>query len=313
MKQFRRPLAVGVSALALVGTLSACGGASEQDQAAAATGSAALEGVDTLPERVDAIAATVPAELRDAGSLTVGTDATMAPKEFLDADGKTFRGFDVDLSHAIGEVLGLDVEFVNAGFDTLLPGVQNGRYDMVASSAAPTLEREAVVDFVSVDRSGETLLVRSQDRERIGSLDDLCGLTGAAIKGSLPVEDLTEQSAKCEAGGQAPVTVNSYPDASAVNLALSSGRADAALLDTPTSAYQADRSGGKLMTTGPIYRAGLEGVFMPKGGGLAQPVADAVNHLIQTGTYAELLEKWGLPDSAVEEAFVNPATNGKAE
>lgn len=257
------------------------------------------------------IAGKVPSAYRD--GLTVGTDATMAPKEFLDADGKTFKGLDIDLTYAIGNVLGVKMTFVNAGFDTLLPGVQNGRYDFVASSAAPTLEREKVVDFVSVDRSGESLLVRSTDKSSITDIASLCGKQAGAIKGSLQVEDLAEQSGKCTAAGKAAIDTSLFPDASAVNLALNSSRVDAAFFDTPTSAYQAKRSNGKLSVVGPIYRAGLEGVFMKKGSGLAEPVAAAVNELIANGTYQQLLDKWGLEKSAITTAYVNPATNGKAD
>jgi polar amino acid transport system substrate-binding protein len=313
-----RTMISAVVACALATTLVACSTGSESDSTdPSSSGSDSapnlLEGLDTTAEFDADIAAGLPEDVADAGELTVGTDATMAPKEFLDDDGKTFRGVDIDFTYAIGNVLGIKMNFVNAGFDTLLPGVQNGRYDFVASSAAPTLEREAVVDFVSIDRSGETLLVQADSADTIESIEDLCGRPAGAIKGSLQVEDLTEQSTKCEAAGDDAIEINVYPSASEVNLSLSSGRVDVAFLDTPTSAYQAANSDGDLVTTGPIYRAGLEGVFMQKDGGLAEPVAEAVNALIASGTYQEILEKWGLGDSAIETAYVNPATNGKAE
>jgi polar amino acid transport system substrate-binding protein len=270
-----------------------------------------LSGIDTPAEYDEKIAKSVPEEYRD--GLTVGTDATMAPKEFLAEDGKTFTGLDIDFTYAIGNVLGVKMNFVNAGFDTLLPGVQNGRYDFVASSAAPTLEREKVVDFVSVDRSGESLLTKKADADSIKDIESLCGRVAGAIKGSLQVEDLAEQSDKCVAAGDKAIETSLFPDASAVNLALKSSRVDVAFFDTPTSAYQAKNSHGDLVVVGPIYRAGLEGVFMKQGGGLAEPVAAAVNELIESGTYQELLDKWGLSDSAIETAYVNPATNGKAD
>jgi polar amino acid transport system substrate-binding protein len=305
-------LAAGGLAVALSG----CGASSAPSAANAGSASAdaapnALTGIETPAEYDAKIAATVPEEYRD--GLTVGTDATMAPKEFLAEDGTTFTGLDIDFTYAIGNVLGVKMNFVNAGFDTLLPGVQNGRYDFVASSAAPTLEREKVVDFVSVDRSGESLLTKKADADTIKDIESLCGKVAGAIKGSLQVEDLSAQSEKCTAAGDPAIETSLFPDASAVNLALNSSRVDVAFFDTPTSAYQAKNSKGKLVVVGPIYRAGLEGVFMKQGGGLAEPVAAAVNELIQNGTYQELLDKWGLSDSAIKTAYVNPATNGKAD
>jgi len=307
-------LAALVLAVGTVATLTGCSSDASAGSGSSAGGSGPLNTVTGIKGTItkdSAIAAKVPSAYRD--GLTVGTDATMAPKEFLDADGKTFKGLDIDLTYAIGNVLGVRMTFVNAGFDTLLPGVQNGRYDFVASSAAPTLEREKVVDFVSVDRSGESLLVRSADKSSLKDITSLCGKQAGAIKGSLQVEDLAEQSTKCTDDGKQPIDTSLFPDAAAVNLALNSSRVDVAFFDTPTSAYQAKRSGGKLVVVGPIYRAGLEGVFMKQGSGLAEPVAAAVNELIENGTYQQLLEKWGLGKSAIDKASVNPATNGKAE
>ncbi|SFU11386.1 ABC transporter substrate-binding protein [Arthrobacter sp. ov118] len=303
-----------VVATGFAAALAGCSAAASPTTATASNSAPnALEGVNTQPAYNETIAKTVPEAFKKPGGLTVGTDATMAPKEFIGDDGSTFKGLDIDFTYAIGNVLGIKMNFVNAGFDTLLPGVQNGRYDLVASSAAPTLAREKVVDFVSVDRSGETLLVKSEKKSTITSIESLCGMTAAAIKGSLQVEDLSEQSTKCTAAGKPAINTSLYPDASAANLALNSDRADAAFFDTPTSAYQSKNSNGKLAMTGPIYRAGLEGIFMSQGKGLAQPVANAVNELIKTGVYQELLNKWGLNDSAIKTAYVNPATNGKAE
>ena len=301
-------------AAALAAGLAGCGTtASANAPTTAGTAPNKLEGIDTQPAYDASIAKNVPEAFKKSGGLTVGTDATMAPKEFIAEDGKTFQGLDIDFTYAIGNVLGIKMNFVNAGFDTLLPGVQNGRYDVVASSAAPTLAREKVVDFVSVDRSGESLLIKSDKKATITSIESLCGMTAAAMKGSLQVEDLSAQSTKCTDAGKKPINTSLYPDATAANLALNSDRVDTAFFDTPTSAYQAKNSNGKLAVTGPIYRAGLEGIFMAKGKGLAQPVADAVNELIKNGVYQKLLNKWGLDDSSIKTAYVNPATNGKTD
>ncbi|MGO4595173.1 ABC transporter substrate-binding protein [Leifsonia sp. 2TAF2] len=306
----RKTAAVALVAFGIAAALSACStsAAGPKDEAKSLNAVAGIGTVATVAHLADS----VPADFRGR-TLTVGTDATMPPKEFMSADGQTFEGFDVDLTYAIGNVLGIKMKFVNSGFDSLLPGVQNGRYDYVASSAAPTLEREKVVDFVSVDRSGESLLVKKESAGTIKDISSLCGRPAGAIKGSLQVQDLADQSAKCTAEGKKAIDTSLFPDASSLNLALSSGRVDAAFLDTPGSAYQAKQSNGKFVVVGPIYRAGLEGHFMKKGTGLADSVSDAVNALIKDGTYAKLLAKWGLDKSKISTSYVNPATSGKAD
>src|SRR4051794_8106176 len=73
-------------------------------------------------------AALVPQAIKDKGTLTVGSDASYAPSEFLGGDGKTIEGFDVDLFTAVAKKLGLKVNFVNAKFDSIITGVQGAKY-----------------------------------------------------------------------------------------------------------------------------------------------------------------------------------------
>ncbi|GGL98453.1 ABC transporter substrate-binding protein [Nakamurella endophytica] len=303
------------SASASASLSGAAGSAAASGVGSSAAGSGAAGPVPNPVTGFDApavdpkIAAMVPQELRSKPALIAGVDATMAPKEFMDADGKTIVGLDVDMVKAMGDVLGVKIEFVNAAFDTLIPGVQNGRMDLVNSSAAPTLEREKVVDMVSTDLSGEQLLIQAAQSDAIKGMDDLCGRSAGAARGSLPVTDLQDQSAKCTGAGKKPVDVQIFPDSNTLTLALTSGRIEAVLSDQPTSAYNAAKSNGKLAAVGPIYRAGLEAVFTKKGNGLAPALAAAMNKLRETGTYKQMLAKWDLTASYLDTSVVNPATN----
>src|SRR3954466_5344870 len=88
------------AATALTLSLTACG--SESDGTGSTGGSAAPSAAaDNAP------AAKVPAEIKSAGKLIIGTDSTYAPSEFLAEDGKTVQGFDVDLFNAVAQKLGL--------------------------------------------------------------------------------------------------------------------------------------------------------------------------------------------------------------
>jgi polar amino acid transport system substrate-binding protein len=313
-----RAVLASSTALLLAAGLSACGtssstasgstgSASTGATAAAAGGLNPLTGV-AAPAKDAALAAEVPATFQKKGALTVGTDATLAPKEFMAADNKTMQGLDLDLTYAVGDVLGLKMNFTNSAFDTLIPGVQNGRFDLVNSSAAPTPEREKVVDMVTTDYSGEQLLVKADNAGSIKGLDDLCGRPVGVQRGSLEAEDLQAQSTKCTRSGKKAVQISVFPDATSVNLALNSNRVDAVFMDVPVSAYQAKKSQGALRTTGQIYRAGLEAMFTAKGNGLAKPLADAMNKLIADGTYSKIFAKWGLSQSVLKKSVVNPPT-----
>src|SRR6185312_13813270 len=81
-----------------------------------------------------AVAKLVPAAIKSKGTLTVAADASYAPDEFIAPDGHTVVGMDADLSKALAGVMGLKAKVVNATFDTIIPGIASGKYDMGASS-----------------------------------------------------------------------------------------------------------------------------------------------------------------------------------
>ena len=99
-------------------------------------------------------AALVPKEIKDKGTLTIGTDASYAPSEFLGGDGKTIEGFDVDLFTAVAKKLDLKAEFVNAKFDSIITGVQGGKYDVGVSSFTVNADRMKQANMVSYFNAG---------------------------------------------------------------------------------------------------------------------------------------------------------------
>lgn len=251
------------------------------------------------------IAAQVPGSVKETGALTVAADATYAPNEFIATDGRTVIGFDADLAKALGQVLGLKVNLTNATFDTIIPGLASGKYDLGISSFTDTEEREQTVDFVTYFSAGTSLYVKSSGSPDITSLADLCGRTVAAEKGTTQAADAQEQSAKCRSAGKSSATVQVYNDQNAVNLALSSDRAQIAMADSPVAAYQVKQSKGMLKVAGSPYGTAPYGIAIPKNSGMAEPVLAAVRHLMANGTYLKILEKWGVQGGAIS----NPAIN----
>src|SRR5207342_777446 len=110
-------------------------------------------------------------------------------------------GMDPDLMKAIGEVLGLKVNVVNATFETIIPGLAAGRYDVGASSFTDTKEREKTVDFVTYLSVGQALLTKSTG-PHLNKLDELCGHTVAVEKGTIEQEGASAQTKKCESEGK---------------------------------------------------------------------------------------------------------------
>jgi len=255
---------------------------------------------------VAAAAATVPSKYKK--GLKVAADATYAPNEFIASNGHTVVGMDADLAKAIGGVLHVKVTVVNATFDSIIPGLAAGKYDLGMSSFTDTKAREKVVDFVTYFSAGTSFYGKGGG-STIGSLGALCGHTVGVEKGTTQQDDSTAQNAKCKKAGKKGVTVSTFPDQNGVNLALSSGRVQVAMADSPVAAYQVKQSHGQFRLMGKPYGTAPYGIAIPKKSGLAQPILSAVKTLMKDGKYMKILRKWGIQAGAIHNPKINGATS----
>jgi len=249
----------------------------------------------------------VPAAIKAKGTLTVAADATYAPNEFVAANGKTVIGMDPDLAQALGKVLGLKVKVVNATFDSIIPGLAAGKYDLGMSSFTDTKARQKVVDFVTYFSAGTSFYVKASGGPNIRSLSDLCGHKVAVERGTTQETDSTAQVAKCKKAGKPAVTVLPFPDQNGANLALASGRADVGMADSPVAAYQVKQSHGQFKLSGKPYGTAPYGIAIPKKSGMAKPILAALKQLITNGRYMAILKKWGIQSGAISHPVINGA------
>lgn len=306
MHHTKRSSAIAFAALLLVAVLAlaACGGSSSSSSSSADTSG----GGDAITAaKDDTIANSVPEKYKTAGALTVATDATYPPAELFAEDGKTIEGMDIDLGTAIGQVMGLKWNFVNAGFDTIIPGITASKYDVGMSAFTDTKEREKVIDFVTYFTAGTSFMTMADGGPTINTIEDVCGLKVAYEKGSTSAEAAIAQGKKCVAAGKQDVQAIAFPDQNAVNLAVASGQADFSMADTPTLEWIAQQSDGKLKVVGTSFDDAPYGIAVPKDSGLAQPILDALNKLMADGTYAAILKKWGVESGAITDPGINKA------
>lgn len=251
-------------------------------------------------------ATALPEKYKAQGHLTIAADATYAPMEFIANDGKTVIGADVDLGKAIAKELGVKADFVNASFDSIIPALQSGKYDLSMSSFTITKTREDVVDFVSYMTAGTSFYVKARGGPKVERLADLCGMTVAVEKGTVQADDAARQSKECAAAGKKPLTVSVFPDQNGVNLAVASGRAQVGMADSPVAAWIVAQSHGQFKLTGQPYNSALYGIAIPKHSGLAEPVLAALKKVMASGEYAKILHKWGLSQGAIQNPAINP-------
>lgn len=284
-----------VLALAVTG----CGGDEETSSTSTGSGgTTAAAGVD------QAIADMVPADVKSKGTLTVGSDPTYAPNEFLDEDGSTIIGMDPDLGKAIADVAGLKVQFEKASFDAILPGLTSKKYDLGMSSFTDTKEREAEFDFVTYFTAGTSFFVKAEGGPAVTSLEGICGYKVAVQKGTTQQDDATAQAKDC---GSKKADVQVYPDQNGANQALISGRAEVGMADSPIAAYQVKQTEGQFKLSGEPYGTAPYGIALPKGSELAPAIQAALKKLIENGSYGKILSKWGVESGAITEPVINGA------
>lgn len=301
----RRPiLTAGVLVLTL-GAVAACG-SSSSGGGGSVTPSGGTSSSPSLPSGADPTAAAlVPASIRSKGTIVVAADATYAPNEFLATNGTTVIGMDADLAHAIGTVLGLNINMKNITFDSIIPGLVDGRFDLGMSSFTDTKAREKQVNFVTYFKAGTSFFAKAQGAPPVTGLASLCGLKVSVESGTTEQTDATAQAKKCPSGKS--LTVLSFPTQSAANTALASGRADVGMADSPVAAYQVAQSHGTFKLVGTPYGTAPYGIAVPKqAGSMDQAVLAAVKVLMANGTYKQILTHWGIQSGAI----TNPVING---
>ena len=255
-------------------------------------------------------ASLLPAAIKSAGALNIATDASYAPNEYFDTDGKTIIGFDVDLGNAIAAKLGLKANFQNVTFNAIIPALAAGKYDLSLSSFTDTKAREATVDFVDYFNAGESLMVLAGNPKGVTGPDlSLCGLTIAVEKGTTEESEIPALSSKCTAAGKKGITGLSSDDQNGANLALTSGRADVGSADSPIAAYAVKQLAGKIALAGAIYETAPYGIAIPKSPGLAPAINAALASMIADGSYKTILDKWGDDAGAVTAPVINGATS----
>ena len=288
-----------VLAVALVAA--GCGEKSDTGGGSTGTTAAAAPSVD------EALAAKVPDTIKSDGKLVIGTDSSYPPNEFLDTDGKTVIGWDVDLFNAIAAKLGLKTEWQSAVFDAIIPGIESGKYEMGVSSFFITDDRKKQADMVSYYNVGTQWLTKKGNPNGIQP-DAACGKKVAVQTNTAQdTDDLAKRQEKCKSEGKPAITIDRYQRQDQATASVVSGKDDATLADSPVMAYAVKQTNGQLELLGDAYDTYFYGSVIKQGQDeFAQAVADAVKALIADGTYKTILEKWGVEAGAIDNSAVNP-------
>ena len=239
-------------------------------------------------------------DLKTPGVLTVGSDTTYPPQEYIDTATNKAAGFDVDLITAVAKNMGLQVNVVTTKFDTIIDDLSNKRFDVVISAVSITPERQKKAAFVPYFNAGESLLVAAGNPKNIKSLTDLCGQNVGVQTGTIEQTDLQTASSACKKAGKPEIKMVVLQDQTAVIQLLANQRVVATYQDSPVTDYYNKQNPGKFAVGGSVVNAGLEGIVVRKSDtAMFNAVKNAFNKAKSDGTYSQLIQKWGLTNEAI--------------
>ena len=241
-----------------------------------------------------------PSDLITAGTLTVGSDTTYPPQEYIDTATNQATGFDIDLIAAIAQRMGLKSKPVTTSFDTIINSLVAKRFDVVISAVSVTPERQKKVDFVPYFNAGESLLVKSGNPSNIKSTADLCGQKVGVQNGTIEQTDLNTANTTCKNAGKSAIEITALTNQTDVIQLLASSRVVATYQDSPVTDYFNKQHPGQFTVGGSVVNAGIEGIVVRKGdSSMFNAIQTAFNQLKADGTYNSLIQKWGLTNEAI--------------
>lgn len=320
----RRTLTAALVTLTAAGLLTACGTSDATEDVIRPEGRKDA-GINIGPdqkrirgEKVEEIAAEVPAAIRERGTLRFGASADASPPlGFYATDDKTRIGSEIDLATLIADTLGLEPEFEEVSWENLFVGLDSSKFDGVLSNVTVTEERKEKYDFATYRLDNIAFEAKKGSGWKVKGPADVAGKTVSVASGTNQEKILVDWSEENVKAGREPVEIKYFQKDTDYYLALQSGRIDAYLGPSPSVNYHV-ASAGQSEIVGTLSGGGdgVQGKIAAttkKGSGLVEAYGAAIDHIIQDGSYAEVLKRWGLTNEAVEKSEINPPGLPKTE
>ncbi|SET46218.1 ABC transporter substrate-binding protein [Thorsellia anophelis] len=245
------------------------------------------------------------------GALTVAVAGLNSPPLYMFAeDNRTLVGSEVDMAQLIADSLGLTLKVVPTSWEDWPLGVASGKYDMAISNITVTKDRKKRFDFVTYRKDSLGFFVKSDSSiNEINQAEDIAGLKIIVGSGTNQEAILLAWNEENIAKGLEAFTPIYAKDDAAQSLALQSGRADAFFTPYVMGAWKISQTGNTKLVgqiDGGWPNAAHVAVTLKKGSGLVDAVQIALNGVMQSGEYQQVLSRWGEGQEALSVAEINP-------
>lgn len=223
----------------------------------------------------------------EAGKLIMATNATFPPYEYY--EGKDVVGIDADVAALIAEKLGLKLEIQDVEFDSTIPGVQQGKYDIGMAGITVNEDRQRKVSFSDPYATGVQVVI-VKEGSAIKSIDDLSEKTKIGVQQGTVAD--TYASDTPENGGYGEDAVVRYSSGALAVEGLKAGKVDCVIIDNePAKAYVAANEGLKILD-GTWVEENYAICFAKENTALQTAVNNALKELIADGSVQKVVDKY---------------------
>lgn len=266
-----KKMVAGVSMAAIALSLMACGGSS--DNTAVTTDEKVTEGSSSTTS--------IEGLVTD-GKLTFVVDDSVVPCAYRDDDNQLI-GFEIDCGNAIGEYLGLDVEWTTNAWENLITTVQTGKADGVIDGLYVTDERKEVVDFCDSYYSMDEVIVCKKGNDEIQKPEDLIGKKVGVQPASADLEDVKKLGVE---------DISEYSRIPDGIMDISNGRIDAFVTESLCAAYYGKGDNYDIRLDNPLGSAEIGIATNKNTPEVTKAINEAIAALKADGTLSEISEKW---------------------
>lgn len=249
----------------------------------------------------------LPAKYKTAGKVAVANQPIYPPMEYKDPSTGTRMGLDIDLMQALTKELGTTVEWTDISFEQMIPSLLTGRADAIIAALVDTPKRRESVDFVDYMKSGAQFYTSATRGDQFRAVTDFCGKSIAMGRATAFPTEASEWSAKnCEATGKSALVVIGTESSADARLQLKQGRVDGAMVDSVVLPYLLKLEPNTYLIVGdPISEKQLGIAFDKKSADLRDAFSKALERIIATGEYKQILAKYGLERLAIDGSYIN--------
>jgi polar amino acid transport system substrate-binding protein len=258
-------------------------------------------------ETASACTSPIPAnQLVSPGHIMLSTNPTLPPLQFVDSDGE-LKGMNIELGRELAKRLCVQVDFMRMDFPAMIPALKAGRFDGINTGMFWTEERSKAMYTVPYALSTIDIVASPDSKIALTNAKDLRGLSIGVEADSYQERWLRDRSKEAEKEGGKPITIRAFATASDVIAALRAGQFDAAALPSYAAGAVVKRKQARMALPG-LGDAQTTLAFRQRA--VAEAVAHALDDMRADGSYARLLDSYGmtkLPDAHITVRGTGPA------